>query len=223
MHRVVVFAFFGVFVLQCFANLIGGKYFIYSLHNWSPELWLERLIRLARYTYFVDDKLPSNGQSNLLMSNWTSSKDTIVSATDRFLAFVMALTLIQRYIYGFFSDLCIFSCVITLWFYSNLFANSVIIIDKKRINMRAKRMQEGWNKVYSNFHAVQHISDVINDAIGSQVTLFLTESIIFYSLNLNRILTFQYSVLAIDTFYFSILIAVICVFSADICSQARIY
>lgn len=221
----VIHGFFSVFVVECFASLIGGKQLINNLNNWSPEIWMEELTNLARYTFFIDNQLLNNEYS----SSGTSlkiDKDFVtrqnVSLTNGILAFFMCLILMQRFIHGFFLDLCLFSCVITLWLKTKLFADSIIVIDPKQIHHRAIHIQESWNNVYSKFCEVKHISETINAAIGSQVTLFLVESIIDYSISLTGILNIKNPLRATDTVCFSMLVALILIFSANICTQVSL-
>lgn len=66
---------------------------------------------------------------------------------------------------------------------------------------------------------MQKISYAINDAIGGQATLFLAESLVFYSLMLNAVFIMNNPVRGIDTVYFISLAVATILTSANICSQ----
>lgn len=66
---------------------------------------------------------------------------------------------------------------------------------------------------------MQTISVTINAALGSQVTWCVAESLIYYSFNLNSVLTMENSVRGIETIYFIVITAGTFGISANICSQ----
>lgn len=232
-----VHGFFAVFTIQCVIYLIAGKNFVPpNLDYWSPQLWLKQIVELARYSFFIGEKitqhhLSSNSTSGLGLDGEGEPEVGSISGVNGFLAFLTILAMFQRYVQAFFTDLCIFACGVTLWFYANSFAKSIIVIDSKKglafkfhnkvVREQVSFMETKWERIYEGFCAIQEISMAINMAVGSQVTLYAAESIIYYSLNLNAVMTMKSAVRRMEMVYFYVLNVGTFVISANICSQVK--
>lgn len=96
------------------------------------------------------------------------------------------------------------------------FSDSISLNDQNAIENGSVYI---WSKIYKKFQAMQKISCAKNVAIGGQVTLFLAESMVLYSLNLNAVFIMINPVRGIDTVYFISLTVATFLTSANICSQ----
>lgn len=126
---------------------------------------------------------------------------------------------IHRYTLGFFSDLCVLSCSITLWIHASAFAKRFLTNQPWQTVSETPSAGESWAKIYENFQAIRSLSHTINSAVGTQVTLYTAESVIFYSLNLNAALTSKNTFRRIDMICFYVLTIGTFAISANICSQ----
>lgn len=226
--------FFGIFALQSFINLIIGKNFLLDISNWSVGMWLTRLRELARYSFFFQEKvhIHQHHSVDIMPENVTIGSTEQFSLLDYFLVCFMSLGMLQRYVLGYFTDLCILTCAITIWLHANAFAKSIIIVDKKTgikfaqssfPKEKVTHIEESWDRVYANFLAVQTLSVALNKAVGNQVTLYIAESVMYYSLNLNAVLTIVNPLRRLEMVYFYILTVGTFVISANICSQVAYY
>ncbi len=96
-------------------------------------------------------------------------------------------------------------CLI-LWFHAKVFAEQL-------------HKEKRWYQIYKNFRAMQTISSLVNAAVGNQVTGFVAEFMVYYSYNLNALLTLDNPVRSIEIMYFFVFAVVSFGFSANICIQ----
>lgn len=89
--------FISVLVVQCFFNLVTGQYFNDQMWTWPSKLWLQGLIRVAKYTVFLEDNI-FNQNALSALSNATSSQ---ISVTEGIAGFLMAIGFLQQYMLGF--------------------------------------------------------------------------------------------------------------------------
>jgi len=171
-------------------------YFSWNYGNWNATKVLRKVFSFDQYCQFCQSVCTSNQHAFLHM--------------------------LSRFVQGYFCDLCIMSCVLTLWTPSYCFANG--IIDKKYIyaskSARGEgRMEKSWNKIYNQYKFLQSLSYCINMAMGNQLIFYIFESLIYYSLNLNAVLTTTNNFKRVDMILFYVITLGIFIISADACNQ----
>lgn len=229
--------FFGCMVAHALCSFIVGKNFVDQTSSWSLSLWLGQLNRIARFTFGFSKVFDINDTTVLPMTSWV---DILISV-------VMGLSLIQRYIFGLFSDLLLFTNTIMLWSAAKAFTCRLQL----DIETKGKREREMWKKygssqhsaqditsmvaygfqenveiggfkwsdVYRQFTVIQRLAMLINIGLGSQVTWYLAEAVMYYSVRLNKFLTSTDIFVRVDLAIFYFTTFGILIFSADICSQ----
>lgn len=80
------------------------------------------------YTFFLGNKMSTNESLST-----KTTKEPQISAIYSIIACVTAVGLFQRYVQGFFTDLCIFSCALTMWLHSKIFSDNISLNDQNAI------------------------------------------------------------------------------------------
>ncbi|CAL8072524.1 unnamed protein product [Orchesella dallaii] len=215
-----IYLFFGTFVTLSIVSLVIGKRFVPNVSWLSPSLWFNQLVKLARYTLFIDSTVFDPNDTCILQN---------ITGWDTVAAIFTLFGIIPRLIIGYFADLCILSCAIPLWLISKTF--SVAVAEKYDVqhlcdydegrNWRkhGTELNSNWLEIYQHFKAIQRLSLAVNIALGSIVTWFLAEAIMYYSKNLTDLLRSTDIFWTIDKISFYVLTVGIFIFSADICNQ----
>lgn len=114
-----------------------------------------------------------------------------------------------------FCDLCVLIFALTLWTPANSFAENISQLIKLDVEMPPdnppksgkpfpilglqkvdvynssgrpqcrQRKQQTWSKIYANFQAIQSLSQVVNVSMGSLLTWYLAEGLMYYSIHMN--------------------------------------
>lgn len=114
-----------------------------------------------------------------------------------------------------FCDLCIMIFALTLWTPANSFAENISQLIKSDVDMAndnppkstkpfptpglqkvdvynssgrsqsQQSKQQTWFKIYANFQAIQSLSEVVNVSMGSLLTWYLAEGLMYYSIHMN--------------------------------------
>ncbi|CAL8072528.1 unnamed protein product [Orchesella dallaii] len=219
----------GIYVVMAFGSLVAGKYFLVDISEWSPSWWYRRLVQDTRYMLFYGNTSSTNEGPEL----------NDITALDQFFSVINSVGLISRYLLGFFTDLCIFSMVLTLWSASYSFANGFNnliantdgenethpLYKRKRIisaiTTSGSNLCSGssWQQIYETYKAIRMLSVLINSALGSIVFWFLGDAIMAYSVNMDAFLIAKnvYKRANLSCYYF-------CTFgilfmAGDICTQ----
>ncbi|CAL8072522.1 unnamed protein product [Orchesella dallaii] len=219
MRKKIICLFFGAFVAQCIVSLVIGKRFVPKVSWLTPTLWFNQLVKLARYTLFIESTVFDPNDTCLLQN---------ITGWDIAAAIFILIGLIPRFILAYFADLCILSCAIPLWLVSRSF--SLVVSGKDVVQhmgdynddegrKQGKELNSNWQEIYGHFKAIQKLSLAINVALGSLVTWFLAEAIMYYSKNLTDLVTSTDIFRRINKSSYYGMIVGIFLFSADICNQ----
>lgn len=221
----------GVYVIQAICGLVAGKNFVDPFQKWTPSYWYTQLISLAKYAFFFGNR-----------PDLTSSQKSF-TWLDHFLGIVWSCTMLFRYMIGFCGDLCLLTMSLTLWTTAYSFEQNVLsemrVLKRKSIptcvmesteipvdtifdtfsTNQYRNAYRSWSNLYDQYKAIHELSRLINKAMGSLMTCYLGESVMYYSVNCNKIIVARdlYTRIHLIFFYFNIL--TIFLLSADICHR----
>lgn len=123
-----------------------------------------------------------------------------ITVLDWILVVIMIFTLIVRYALSELCDLCILACTLTLWITSGSFEDEISDILKHNNEdskgedgeipkiLQMNSVLQPWPHIYKSFQEIQDLSELINKALGSQVTWYMAEGLMFYSISINSVI-----------------------------------
>ncbi len=144
---------------------------------------------------------------------------------------------------GDFCDHCILAAALTLWTTASSFSADIEdllrideeweqqtqngelpqIIRPRPENKHRSRtaQQQPWSLIYWNFQAIQNLASVINSALGGQVTWYMAEGLMYYSISLNSVLLTKDEFKRLyKTIFYGMTFAVLWA-SSDICTKVK--
>ncbi len=219
-----LYKYFGCVVstVKVFACLGFGYLFLFPVRKWTPSWWLRRLVDKGRYVFCFSKLLKSSEVQEL----------SELTAWDWTLLVIMIFTMIVRYALTELCDLCILACTLTLWITSGSFEDEIRDIVKhdedfkdqdgelpKIVQMNT--VVNPWSYIYKGFQGIQDLSELINKALGSQVTWYMADGLMFYSISINSVFLTKDLFRRIHKIIFFVITYIILYISADICKKVE--
>lgn len=246
------------YVVIGFARMLTGADFLHP-SDLTPARWVRRLVAEARYAFFVgnvtrfdsastpdEDIRPLDGFIGNVSHGDSTQIPEGISPLDGFLAVITGISYQCRFIAGFFVDVGILCCVLTLWAPVAGFAASIRkqvkmnktvehIFDNshKQVSphspisqeMQLQQVEEEANRqelVTKQYRALKQLAELISRANGDTILPFISEAVFGYALFFEDVLitTNVFRRIVLLCFYFCAVN--ILVLSADVCRKVNI-
>lgn len=218
--------------------MIAGDGFLRPSHL-TPSWWGRRLVAEARYAFFLSN------ETNL---DYAPSPEEI-SSLDIFLAIITGCTFQCRFIAGYFVDVGILLCVLSLWAPVTGFAVSIRSQLKARgrednefsdnetkgssppsqpppLSHQADHIREELNRqetVMTQYKALKRLTELISQSCGATILPFISEAVFGYAIFFEDVLITRNMIHRIVLICFYFCAVNILIFSADVCRKVVTY
>ncbi len=217
--------------------MIAGDGFLRPSHL-TPSWWGRRLVAEARYAFFLAN------ETNI---DYAPEPDEI-SSLDIFLAIITGCTFHCRFIAGYFVDVGILLCVLSLWAPVTGFAVNIRSQLKARGRMdnqfsnnetkqsspptsqppplshQADHLREELNRqetVMTQYKALKRLTELISQSCGATILPFISEAVFGYAIFFEDVLITTNVIHRIVLICFYFCAVNILIFSADVCRKVR--
>ncbi|CAL8086585.1 unnamed protein product [Orchesella dallaii] len=180
--------------------------------GWSIQGWFRRMLEEARYSYFLSSDANPN-------SNFEP-----ISEFDIFISAVTAISIMFRLIVGFYMDLCILFCVLSLWTpvagYCRII-NEAIEPNESGEVVQSHPLKRRINEmgVIEQFKVLKHLSQLVSNAIGGLLLPAISEIAFGYALDFDNLIVSQDIVYKCKTLLFYLSTLTTLILAAEVCRK----
>lgn len=121
------------------------------------------------------------------------------------------------YVLGCIGDLALLVAVFSVWPITNFFAQ--MLASKKIVVTNERNGSVQWKNIYTTFKYIRRICDLLNQAYGDMLTLFLADCIFFFSSNLDLVIITMESLKRFRLYMFVAGMLITFVLAAEICKK----
>lgn len=222
--------------LICLAYTIGGisnwimGYGLGHISDWSWKWWWEGVVKSSHFNFFLGNAtFPSQRHLELPIG------------------ILGVIGFFNRQLISYFLDLFLLMNILTLWSLSRAFSAMLV---QNCVHLRGTKMKWGriflardliwklqmepgqlsrnnkvidWQKIDVYFKSLRNLAGLINNLVGTHLTLFLADNVLYYSTTFHQVFILEWENVdktkVLRLLFFMCNIAFVFVSSADICKQ----
>ncbi len=129
------------------------------------------------------------------------------------------------YVTGCIGDLALLFAVFSVWYVTNLFAQTLACKNchnknySEVVNFNKRNQSVQWTTIYETYKYIRYICNLLNQAYGDMLTLFLADCISFFSANLDILIITIESLKRFRLYMFVAGTLITFVLAADTCKK----
>lgn len=176
----------------------------------DPQRWWQAIVTSGRYNFFME-------HHHQYSSSWQldSSQEQVLTIQDGLIGVLAAIGFLNRRLFVAYCDLLLLMATLSLSVTARAFAST---LTENGSGSTTATRKLSWPEVRQNYNLLKEMANKINNLLGTNVTLFLVKSILYYAIGFKKVHSWT-SLCFVMTYFAGASFGLI--ITADICHQVR--